>query len=416
MELYMGTKITALRKARGMTQEQLAAALGVSAPAVSKWETDSSYPDITLLCPLARALGTNVDNLLAFEEELSQEKLGQYMVEIIETARQGDVPLAEEKLNALLHRYPSSIPLKFSSIAALSFFEMNSDLEAGGDENGESRQRTTGKTTPGDGREDKAPDKDCGKEEFGEKGERQEKDCQDKRQQDRERWTKQKKELAQAVHDDGNPAYYLSSVSMLISLALAEGELEKAETLLRENMTNTADFTALWVQLYLKKGERDQALGTLQRQAYKLVADLRTCLACLMREDIGLERDRVIGICGILEQIDSLFSVGGNSGLGLFAEVYLRMGEQEPALAYLEQLADQMTRPMDPPNPLVFAPAIAPEPEKLVWGREMRLTILQGLEREACFEPLRGRERFQTLVRKVADSITDSERQNQKPD
>ena len=39
MEQKMGAKITALRKARGMTQEQLAAALGVSGPAVSKWET-----------------------------------------------------------------------------------------------------------------------------------------------------------------------------------------------------------------------------------------------------------------------------------------------------------------------------------------------------------------------------------------
>lgn len=55
--LKLGAKLAALRKARGMTQEQLADQLGVSAPAVSKWETDSSYPDITLLCPLARALG-----------------------------------------------------------------------------------------------------------------------------------------------------------------------------------------------------------------------------------------------------------------------------------------------------------------------------------------------------------------------
>ena len=81
-----------MRKAKGMTQEQLAAALGVSAPAVSKWETGSSYPDITLLCPLARALGSNVDSLLAFEEELSEECLGQYMTEIMGMVREGDIP------------------------------------------------------------------------------------------------------------------------------------------------------------------------------------------------------------------------------------------------------------------------------------------------------------------------------------
>ena len=360
MELNMGTKIIALRKAKGMTQEQLAAALGVSAPAVSKWETDSSYPDITLLCPLARALGTDVDNLLTFEEELSQEKLGQHMVEIIELARQGKVLQAEEKLNALLHRYPSDIPLKFSAIAALSFFEMNLDLGAG------------------EGEEMKT-------------------------QQDRQRLTKQKKQLAQAVHDDGNPAYYLSSVSMLVSLALAEGELEEAEKLLKENITNTADFTALWVKLHLKKGERDQALQTLQRQAYKLVSDLRTCLICLMGEDIGLERDNVVEICGILEKIDAMFSVWGNMGVALFAEVYLREGEQEKALEYLEQLVDQMTGQMVPPNPLVFAPAIVPG--KVGWSREMKLVVLQALEKDACFEPLRSQERFQAIVSRMKKAI-----------
>ena len=61
-----GAKIAALRKIRNMTQEQLAAQLGISAPAVSKWETGSSYPDITLLAPLARALGTNLDMIRYF--------------------------------------------------------------------------------------------------------------------------------------------------------------------------------------------------------------------------------------------------------------------------------------------------------------------------------------------------------------
>lgn len=62
----LGAKIAALRKIRNMTQEQLAAQLGISAPAVSKWETGSSYPDITLLAPQARALGTNLDMIRYF--------------------------------------------------------------------------------------------------------------------------------------------------------------------------------------------------------------------------------------------------------------------------------------------------------------------------------------------------------------
>lgn len=355
MESKMGAKITALRRAKGMTQEQLAAALGVSGPAVSKWETGSSCPDITLLCPLARALGTNVDTLLSFEEELSQEDLGKYMGEIIELAREGKISRAEERLNGLLHRYPTDIPLKFSAIGALSFFTMNRELGE------EGQQGAAGGDT--------------------------------------DRWTLQKKELAQALCRSGDPTYYFPALSMLVSLHLEEGELEEAEELLKENQTNTEDFTVLWVRLYLKKGQRNQALHILQKQAYKLVGDLRTCLMGLLGEEISLEQDRALEICRILEQIDSLFSVGGNLGAGLAAEVYLRGGEQEKALACLERLADQMTRRMDPPNPLVFAPSIAPDPEKLVISREIRLAILQGLEKDACYEPLRGRERFQALLR-----------------
>ena len=42
-QMKIGANIAALRRARGLTQEQLAAALGVSAPAVSKWEREVSH-------------------------------------------------------------------------------------------------------------------------------------------------------------------------------------------------------------------------------------------------------------------------------------------------------------------------------------------------------------------------------------
>ena len=53
----LGKRIMALRKAKGWTQEQLAAQLGISAQAVSKWENDVSCPDISTLPALAALLG-----------------------------------------------------------------------------------------------------------------------------------------------------------------------------------------------------------------------------------------------------------------------------------------------------------------------------------------------------------------------
>lgn len=59
-----GDHLFGLRKQKGWTQRQLAARLGVSDKAVSKWETGEAYPDITLLRPLAALFGVSADSLL----------------------------------------------------------------------------------------------------------------------------------------------------------------------------------------------------------------------------------------------------------------------------------------------------------------------------------------------------------------
>lgn len=67
----MGEVIRRKRKELGLTQEQVAQRLGISAPAVNKWERGSSYPDITILPALARLLNTDINTLLCFQEELT---------------------------------------------------------------------------------------------------------------------------------------------------------------------------------------------------------------------------------------------------------------------------------------------------------------------------------------------------------
>ena len=65
MNTYVtGTTIRQLREARGMTQAELAEKIGISSKTVSKWETAKGLPDITLLQPLAQALGISVIELM----------------------------------------------------------------------------------------------------------------------------------------------------------------------------------------------------------------------------------------------------------------------------------------------------------------------------------------------------------------
>ena len=62
-----GTMIKRLREDKKMTQQQLAESIGVSGKAVSKWETGRGYPDISLIEPLAKALGVSIIELFSGE-------------------------------------------------------------------------------------------------------------------------------------------------------------------------------------------------------------------------------------------------------------------------------------------------------------------------------------------------------------
>ncbi len=72
MELNIGQNIKKLRLNKGMTQEQLAELLCISTAAISKWEAKNTYPDITMLLPLANIFGVTVDELMGHDAEKEQ--------------------------------------------------------------------------------------------------------------------------------------------------------------------------------------------------------------------------------------------------------------------------------------------------------------------------------------------------------
>jgi len=69
MKESFGSRLSRLRKAKGLTQEDVADKLHVSPQAVSKWETDASYPDIDGLLTLSEVLGVSVDELVGKSKE-----------------------------------------------------------------------------------------------------------------------------------------------------------------------------------------------------------------------------------------------------------------------------------------------------------------------------------------------------------
>lgn len=105
--MNIGNKIKALRKARGLTQEQLANAIGISFQAVSKWENNIAYPDITLVPVLANFFGVSMDEL--FDFSLSEKETE--IKEIINEAykfRENDPKKSRSILEEGLKKYPEN--------------------------------------------------------------------------------------------------------------------------------------------------------------------------------------------------------------------------------------------------------------------------------------------------------------------
>lgn len=348
--MKLGTHIAALRKLKGITQEQLATSVGVSAPAVSKWETDTSCPDISLLCPIARALGTNVDKLLQFEEVLSKEELNKNINEIVEIARSGKIEIAENMLNNLLHTYPSDCELKYNAYLTINLFAMLFPME-----------------TP-------------------------------ERKQKRIEQTKQ---LLEEIRMEGASSFREKAVSSLAMLAIQGDELEQAEQLLKELPEHTNDTAMIWAQFYLKKKESEKALEVTQRRLFVLVGLLQRCLISMMNKEMIPCAEQTLEICKVYRQLEEIFKLGSNTSEGLFVEAYLRMGNKEEAKKSAIKMMNDIVGTLQSPNPLLFYPTIKIEEGKSAVTKEMKEMLLEGLLKEETLGDFQQDEEFQIAIKKL---------------
>lgn len=100
MKFTLGNTIKRLRKEKGITQEALAGAIGVSFQAISKWETDTTLPDITLLPKLASFFGVKIDDLFSIDRSDELERVDSILYNEILTDK--SFAYAKEILEAAL--------------------------------------------------------------------------------------------------------------------------------------------------------------------------------------------------------------------------------------------------------------------------------------------------------------------------
>lgn len=103
--MTIGNTIATLRKEKGMTQEALANALGVTNQAVSKWESDQSCPDISLLPSIADLFDVSIDHLFGRESAVKNER-------VLPWENDGTLRVVIYQGHTLLDNYPEASEIR----------------------------------------------------------------------------------------------------------------------------------------------------------------------------------------------------------------------------------------------------------------------------------------------------------------
>lgn len=333
--LKIGATIGRLRRDKGLTQQELAELLGVSPAAVSKWETDRAWPEITLLCPLARALDTNVDTLLDFEQSLTDRQAAEKIDELLQSARREQAGQAEQRLEGLLRLYPGCAALQYNAALAWDAFRLL----------------------------------------FPQAGSQQTR-----------RWAQRKRQLLEQVYGEKASAYWQPAAVQLALLALEEGQTCRARQLLEAIPQPTAEPQLAWVRLYRQQNQPEKALELLQKRLFLLARQQMDCLAAMLDPALLPDSRRRLEICRACQLLDQLFGMGGLQQ-GLFLLVYVEEGQWEQAAQALEGYVQALLHFGVTPNRSLFFPALKAKAGNPVMGRQMARVLAEELK-QPKYQPL----------------------------
>lgn len=117
--IAVGKILQGLRKAKGITQEQLSEVLGVSTAAISKWENEQMYPDISYFPILARFFNVSIDCLFGFTNDLSEQEYEDNLKECVELFKTGNYEKGLGKIKHLTYLFPTNDRLRVNLTSAV---------------------------------------------------------------------------------------------------------------------------------------------------------------------------------------------------------------------------------------------------------------------------------------------------------
>ena len=362
MELCIGTTILAARRAKGLTQEALAELVGVSAAAVSKWETGASYPDITLLPPLARALGLTVDALLDFHPAPSDEELRAISERLRAVFDGQGFAAGQQAAETALREYPSCGQLKII-VGGLYFHFLSSALSRADDPEQTSETLIARCLA------------------LFEQGE------------------------AESEKENEKLGARLLRINTLTML----GRYDEAEALIDSlPEKQPVDTDVLRINLHLAQKRLDEAAQLSRKQ---LLTPVHEALSARMRLMSVARRQKDLAAAhrywDTYRAVDELFSLDRSNGLQLGIMLAQDEGNTEQALDLFEQYIDaRLTYTLDYRENPFFAGVQTHVPTANELAATHRL-MLRAIREDATYDPIRGEPRFQAALARLEEAVPD---------
>ena len=354
-DMPVGEVIRRKRKEQGLTQEQVAQRLGVSAPAVNKWERGSSYPDIAILPALARLLNTDVNTLLCFQEELSDNEIAEICNKIAAIMEEQGLETAFDAAEQKVREYPNCGKLIHMMASMVQGLLMMSG----------------GWST------------------------------------DREKYEEKIYSWYERVTECGGDEQVKNAAAyMLASKYIMKKEYEKAQKMLDSLPKQQADKRILNARLLLAQEKHDEAAVLLERKLTDVLNDLSIVLFMLM--DIAFregDMERAEKIASAGEQTALLYDQWGYSPLLLPMDLALKKKDVEKSIAYIREMLRMLTEPQHMSESVFYCHLYGKENFGRKYDKAMETyveKILPGLLAEMKtgkdYAFLQGNEEFQELI------------------
>lgn len=342
------------RQALGLTQEQLAQKLGVSAPAVNKWERNLNYPDITLLPVLARTLGVDLNTLLSFQEDLTDQEIGLFLNQLYETSQEAGCGAAFQLARDKLREYPNSDKLAYNAAGMLAgVLALQPDADS--------------------------PERQAQEAEVS--------------------------ALYERCVRSADPQVREWSTYTLASRCVNTGELDRAEELLDQLSDTHREKRELKARLRWAQGRREEAWVFLEQELFDRAHSIQTTLLSMI--DWALEegdRERAHILADAAVRSGEIFDLSDYAVLSTPFQMAAADQDGPKALALLDRLLHSLTVPWD----LAASPLYPHLPTKDAVGEDQRALIppiLDSMERDPECVFLRETPGYGALVRRYRDEV-----------